>query len=127
MPGATQFAISWLPRLRLWSKTLDELIQTPDSAGQRAERAEELRFVEQRVRRHLSQIQSEELCATLAHRRFLDQLLGTAGLDRLQRELEDTVEHLREHRPADEPRPAYDALTEFDDVAEPVYGILADY
>lgn len=112
---ATQFAISWLPRLRLWSKTLDELIQTPDSAGQRAERAEELRFVEQRVRRHLSQIQSEELCATLAHRRFLDQLLATAGLDRLQRELEDQLaaaEHLTdwwdetERRKADHRRDA---------------------
>ena len=112
---ATQFAISWLPRLRLWSKTLDELIQTPDSAGQRAERAEELRFVEQRVRRHLSQIQSEELCATLAHRRFLDQLLATAGLDRLQGELEDQLaaaEHLTdwwdetERRKADHRRDA---------------------
>ena len=112
---ATQFAVSWLPRLRRWSKTLDELIDTQGTANERAARAEELRDVEQRVRRHLSQIQSEELCATLAHRRFLDQLLDTAGLGRLQRELEDQLvaaEHLmdwwdeNERRKADHRRDA---------------------
>jgi hypothetical protein len=100
---AAQFANSWSPRLRQWSKRLQRASQASESDVDKtpgddiARRAEELRRVELGIRQHLSQIQSEELCATLAHRRFLDQLLEMAGLGRLQRELEaqlEAAEHL---------------------------------
>ncbi len=106
---AAQFANSWSPRLRLWSKCLQVVSQDPEShrdneskyakTRQRdvAYRAEERRSVEHGVRRHLAQIWSEELCATLAHRRFLDQLLETAGVDRLQHDVEaqlESAEHI---------------------------------
>lgn len=83
-----EFAGSWAPQLGLWGKRLQRCIDELKPADVRPGSAEELRRVEQRVRLHLSQINSEELCATLANRRFLDELLEMAGVDRLQRELE---------------------------------------
>ena len=56
-----------------------------------------LRPIEKKVHLHLMQISAEELCATQAHRQFLDQLLEISQLKRLQTELEDELtaaEHL---------------------------------
>lgn len=89
---AAQFASSWSPLLRLWNSRLQKAIQhlgSDDRGRDNArEKSEELRRLEQMVRQHLSQIRSEELCATLAHRRFLDRLLDMSGVGRLQGELE---------------------------------------
>ncbi len=93
---AGQFASSWSPLLRLWSRRLQHAIDISQKALERADGTPEvgdvqggkLRSTEGKLRAHLSQIWSEELCATLAHRRFLDQLLEAAGLDRVQHELE---------------------------------------
>jgi hypothetical protein len=87
---AAQFASSWSPVLQLWNRRLQVAINNlrkkhdadPGAA------AEELRNVEQQVRRHLSQINAEDLCATLAYRRFLDGLLDAVGIGRLEKELE---------------------------------------
>jgi hypothetical protein len=96
---AAQFASSWSPLLRLWNRRLQSAIQGlgryADSGGGALEeterKAKELRQVEWMVRRHLAQIRAEELCATLAHRRFLDRLLEMSGVARLQEELESQL------------------------------------
>ena len=87
-----QFANSWPPRLQLWSRRLRSIIQSLEADSDHPEGAEQLRQVERRVRLHLAQISTEELTATLAHRRFLDQLLGMAGLNGLQADLEAELE-----------------------------------
>jgi hypothetical protein len=94
-PETAQFAASWSPLLRLWSKRLHRAINELrlDNTGAMPladlrRRSAELRRIEQRVRRHLSDINSEELCATLAFRQYLDGLLETAGVGRLEKELE---------------------------------------
>ncbi len=89
---AAQFASSWHPLLRLWSRRLQKAIDTASNSGRTESTAKELRHVEQTVRRHLAQIKSEELCSTLAYRRFLDQLLEMSGIPRLQAELESLLE-----------------------------------
>jgi hypothetical protein len=87
-PETAEFAGSWAPQLGLWGKRLQRCIDELRPGEVRPGSAEELRTVEQRVRLHLSQINSEELCATLANRRFLDKLLEMAGVERLQHQLE---------------------------------------
>jgi hypothetical protein len=89
---AAQFANSWSPRLRLWNRRLEGTIQSLHLESVQEEGAKELRHIERQVRLHLGQIKTEELTATLAHRRFLDQLLEMAGLSRLQGELEAQLE-----------------------------------
>lgn len=87
-----QFANSWPPRLQLWSRRLRSIIQSLEADSDHPNEPEQLRQVEKRVRLHLAQISTEELTATLAHRRFLDQLLGMAGLSGLQADLEAELE-----------------------------------
>jgi len=110
---AAQFASSWSPLLRMWSRRLLKAIQTSEPGTDQGNDADQLRRIERQIRSHLVQINAEELCATLAHRRFLDQILEMAGLDRVQRELEaqlEAAEHLtdwfseRARREADERR-----------------------
>jgi hypothetical protein len=104
---AGQFASSWSPLLRLWSRLLQGKIQAsqPDADQRGAEtdaddpyaRGDSLRQVERNVRLHLMQIGAEDLCATRAHRLFLDQLLAMAQISRTQQELEaqlQATEHL---------------------------------
>jgi hypothetical protein len=92
---AAQFASSLSPQLRLWNRHLESTIrsleQGEDGEGG-GEEAERLRRIESKVRLHLAQIKTEELTATLAHRRFLDQLLEMAALSRLQGELQAQLE-----------------------------------
>jgi hypothetical protein len=85
---AAQFVSSWSPLLRLWGRRLLNAIQIAQLDSDRESDSENLRHIEGQVRLHLAQTKAEELTATLAHRRFLDQLLEMAGLDRLQGELE---------------------------------------
>jgi hypothetical protein len=89
---AAQFASSLSPQLRLWNRHIGSTIRSlePDSDGEEGgeEEAELLRRIESQVRLRVEQIKTEELTATLAHRRFLDQLLEMAALSRLQGELE---------------------------------------
>jgi hypothetical protein len=87
-----QFANSWPPRLQLWSRRLRNIIESLEADSDHPEGPEQLRQVEKRVRLHLAQISTEELTATLAHRRFLDQLMGMAGLSGLQADLEAELE-----------------------------------
>jgi hypothetical protein len=89
---AAQFASSWSPLLRLWHRRMQKAIDSASRSGETEASAKELRRVEQTVRRHLAQVGSEELCATLAYRRFLDRLLEMAGVPRLQRELESLLD-----------------------------------
>jgi hypothetical protein len=98
---AGQFASSWSPLLRLWGRLLQDKIEKsqpgaePDDDDPYAR--DSLREVERKVRLHLMQIKAEDLCATRAHRLFLDQLLKMAQLDRTQKELEAQLvatEHL---------------------------------
>jgi hypothetical protein len=103
---AGQFASSWSPLLRLWGRRLQGTIQAsqPDTTKQTHEPDDDdpyahvsLRQVERKVRLHLMQIKAEDLCATRAHRQFLDQLLKMAHLERTQNELEaqlQATEHL---------------------------------
>jgi hypothetical protein len=88
---AAQFASSWSPLLRLWSERLQAAIEEGSKGGENDRLANELRQIERTVRRHLAQIQGEELCATLSHRRFLDRLLEMAGVPRLQEVLESQL------------------------------------
>lgn len=88
---AAQFATSWSPLLRLWNSRLQKAMERsdPSADGDAHEYdSEELRKLEQKVRQHLAQINSEELCATLTHRRFLDRLLKMEGIGLLQDETE---------------------------------------
>jgi hypothetical protein len=88
---AAQFASSWSPVLQLWNQRLQVALKDAASKkkGADADQAsEELREVEQQVRQHLAEINSEDLCATLAYRRFLDVLLEAVGIGRLENELQ---------------------------------------
>jgi hypothetical protein len=103
---AAQFASSWSPLLRLWSERLQDHIERGSklaieegSKEQENERLAselrqiegDLRQIERAVRRHLAQIQGEELCAALSHRRFLDRFLEMSGVPRLQEVLESQL------------------------------------
>jgi hypothetical protein len=90
-PEAAQFASSWSPVLQLWNRHLRDAIKShdDDAAGPASK---ELRNVEQQVRRHLAEINAEDLCATLAYRRFLDVLLEAVGISRLEKELETQLQ-----------------------------------
>ena len=110
---AAQFASSWSPLLRLWSERLQDAIEEGSKLAIEERSKEEenerlaselrkiesdlqhiendLRQIERAVRRHLAQIQGEELCAALSHRRFLDRLLEMAGVPRLQEVLESQL------------------------------------
>ena len=58
----------------------------------------------------------------------IEKILAEPNLDaELRGELEAIAGRLRESQPDDEPWPPYDALQEFDDEAEPVYGILLEH
>lgn len=89
-----QFASSWSPVLQLWNRRLQDAITTLrehlDTSPRRA--SETLRDVEQEVRRHLAEMNAEDLCATLAYRGFLDSLLDAVGVGRLQNELETQLQ-----------------------------------
>jgi len=89
-PEVAQFASSWSPVLQLWNRRLQKVIRKGRGKGDAATGADsdELRNVEQEVRRHLAEINAEDLCATLAYRRFLDGLLAAVGIGRLEKELE---------------------------------------
>ena len=101
---ATQFASSWSPLMRVWSGRLQAATEAarssegPGAPGQPGrpgknpdEQADALREVERAVRQQLTIIQAEDLCATLAQRRFLDQLLEMSGVPQLQQELESQL------------------------------------
>ena len=85
-PEVAQFASSWAPLLRQWNKKLNSAIEDLDP-NRTTKTPAELRMVEQRVRRHLARINSEELTSTLANRRFLDELLEKAGVGRAEQEV----------------------------------------
>jgi hypothetical protein len=92
-----QFVSSWTPLLRLWSRRLRHAIEASQPDAVHLTGSEKLRPIEKQVHLHLMQISAEELCATQAHRRFLDQLLEMSQLKRLQGELESELsaaEHL---------------------------------
>ena len=88
---AAQFASSWSPVLQLWNQRLQVALKDAASkkkGGDADQASEELREVEQQVRQHLAEINAEDLCATLAYRRFLDVLLEAVGIGRLESELQ---------------------------------------
>ena len=85
---AAQFVSSWSPLLRLWGRRFQRSIEASRPGADQRNGARTLRQVERNVRLRLTQIRAEDLCATLAHRRFLDQLMGMAKFDRPQAELE---------------------------------------
>jgi Rad3-related DNA helicase len=97
-PEAAEFASSWSPVLQLWNRRLQDSLQTVikdlDSKHDIASRdtSDKLREVEQQVRHHLAEINADDLCATLAYRRFLDGVLDAVGIRRLERELEAQLE-----------------------------------
>jgi hypothetical protein len=85
---AAQFVSSWSPLLRLWGRRFQRSIEASKPGADQQNGARMLRQVERNVRLRLTQIRAEDLCATLAHRRFLDQLMEMANFDRPQAELE---------------------------------------
>jgi hypothetical protein len=89
---AAQFASSWSPVIRMWNRRLQEAVESASVGEENEDQAKELREIERTVRRVLVQIKSEELCATFAHRRFLDRLLEMSGVFRLQAEMESLLE-----------------------------------
>jgi hypothetical protein len=97
-PEAAQFASSWSPVLQLWNRRLQDALKVAlrdldskhDIAAGNA--SNKLRDVEQQVRHHLAEINADDLCATLAYRRFLDSLLDAVGIGRLERELETQLQ-----------------------------------
>jgi hypothetical protein len=97
-PEAAEFASSWSPVLQLWNRRLQDSLQTVikdlDSKHDIASRdtSDKLREVEQQVRHHLAEINADDLCATLAYRRFLDGVLDAVGIRRLEQELEAQLE-----------------------------------
>jgi hypothetical protein len=97
-PEAAEFASSWSPVLQLWNRRLQDSLKTVikdlDRKHDIASRdtSDKLREVEQQVRHHLAEINADDLCATLAYRRFLDGLLDAVGIRRLEQELEAQLE-----------------------------------
>ncbi len=91
---AAQFASSWSPVLQLWNRRLQHAIKDlrKKRDGATGAASEELRNVEQQVRHHLAEINADDLCATLAYRRFLDGLLDAVGIGRLEKELETQLQ-----------------------------------
>jgi hypothetical protein len=124
---AAQFVSSWSPLLRLWSRRLLNAIKTADlNSGSQSDK--KLRHIEGQVRLHLAQTKAEELCATLAHRRFLDQLLEMAGLGRLQGELEAQLaaaEHLTDWFSEEARRTDEDNRQKADQKRQQLLGVIA--
>lgn len=89
---AARFASSWSPLVRMWSRRLQEAIESASIEEEAEAQTRELFQIERTVRRRLAQIRSEDLCSTFAHRRFLDQLLEMSGVLRLQAEMESLLE-----------------------------------
>lgn len=97
-PEAAQFASSWSPVLQLWNRRLQDALKVAlryfDSKHDitTGNASDKLRDVEQQVRHHLAEINADDLCATLAYRRFLDSLLDAVGIGRLEKELETQLQ-----------------------------------
>jgi len=97
-PEAAQFASSWSPVLQLWNRRLQDALKVAlrdldtkhhITAGRASNK---LRDVEQQVRHHLTEINADDLCATLMYRRFLDSLLDAVGIGRLEKELQTQLQ-----------------------------------
>ena len=93
---AAQFVAAWTPLLRLWARRLQLAVERRPLPSGRNESThadaksatDTLRQIERRIRLHLMQIRAEDLCATQAHRHFLDRLLEMAGLSKLHSDIE---------------------------------------
>jgi len=76
--------------LQLWNRRLQDIIddlRNDPAAATGGKSSDELRNVEQEVRRHLAAMKDENLCATLAYRRFLDGLFEAIGIGQIEEEL----------------------------------------
>jgi hypothetical protein len=97
-PETAQFASSWSPVLKLWNRQLQDALRggikdlDNEYDGTTENESNKLRYIEQQVRHHLAEINADDLCATLAYRRFLDSLLEAAGIGRLEKELETQLQ-----------------------------------
>ena len=83
-----QFAASWVPLLQLWTVRLQEVIRTAHEGDRSVNSSEELRIVDQAIRRQTSELRSAQLCQSQLHRRFLDIFLSESGVTSLERELD---------------------------------------
>jgi len=83
-----QFAASWVPLLQLWTVRLQEVIRTAHAGDRGANSSEQLRIVDQAIRRQTSELRSPQLCQSQLHRRFLDIFLSESGVTSLERELD---------------------------------------
>lgn len=97
-PEAAQFASSWSPVLKLWNRQLQDALKgglkdlDDEHDGATGNESNKLRYIEQQVRYHLAEINSDDLCATLAYRRFLDSVLEAVGIGRLEKELQTQLQ-----------------------------------
>ena len=83
-----QFAASWVPLLELWTVRLQEVIRTAHADHRGVDSSEQLRIVDQAIRRQTSELRSPQLCQSQLHRRFLDIFLSESGVTNLERELD---------------------------------------
>jgi hypothetical protein len=83
-----QFAASWVPLLQLSSTRLQEAIRTAHNSDRSSNSSEQLRIVDQGIRRQRSELRSAQLCQSELHRRFLDRFLSESGVTRLVGELD---------------------------------------
>jgi hypothetical protein len=84
---AVQFAVSWSPRLLLWNR---KIMQALEEGGDKKE-SSELRKLERDVRRSISVAHAEELCRLPSDRRYLDSILDSIGITRMEQELERQI------------------------------------
>jgi hypothetical protein len=83
---AVQFAVSWAPGLLLWNR---QLMQALEETG--TKRGSDLRQLEQDVRRSVAVARAEELCRLPSDRRFLDSILSSVGITRMEQDLERQI------------------------------------
>jgi hypothetical protein len=89
---AAQFAASWGPLLELWHERLSQMLhEARRDDDTRAHAADDLRRIDQDVRRLVLALGSEQLCQTRAHRRTLDRLLKMGGVMDIVQKLEDQL------------------------------------
>ena len=89
---AVQFAASWAPRLRLWNRALMQALEADRRKRQHGWKVSSyLRALEQNVRISVATAHAEELCRLPSDRRYLDSMLSSVGVTRMENDLERQI------------------------------------
>jgi hypothetical protein len=93
---AVQFAASWAPRLRLWNRQLMRFLELDRRKRQTGRKiSSNLRELETQVRISSAAVHAEDLCRLPSDHRFLDSILSSLGVTRMENDLERQINDIQ--------------------------------